>query len=101
MRLAALLALACACAQAAEPSDCQMKSAYVEFVISNRQHGLAEGQIPDLFGDKLDRGWKMRARHAIFTDANFAVADPMRMGEQVFRQCESANQPGRTVPQSH
>lgn len=66
-----------------------MKSAYVEFVISNRQHGLSESQIPDLYGSRLDREWKRRALHTIYVDAAFALSDPMREAEQVYRECEA------------
>ncbi|MBR8475807.1 hypothetical protein [Burkholderia cenocepacia] len=43
-------------------TECQMKSAYAEFVVSNRQRGLPESAIPDLYGKKLDAAWKRRAR---------------------------------------
>ncbi|WP_233343501.1 hypothetical protein [Burkholderia cepacia] len=69
-------------------TECQMKSAYAEFVVSNRQRGLPESAIPDLYGKKLDATWKRRARGQIYGDANLALSDPMRVGEQVYRECE-------------
>ncbi|MDR8102480.1 hypothetical protein KPB04_12150 [Burkholderia cenocepacia] len=79
-------------ATAAPATECQMKSAYVEFVVSNRQRGLPESAIPDLYGEKLDASWKRRARQRIYTDANLALSDPMRLGEQVYRECQAATQ---------
>ncbi|KWE25693.1 hypothetical protein [Burkholderia territorii] len=76
---------------AAKPAnECQMKSAYAEFVVSNRQRGLPESAIPDLYGKKLDAAWKRRARGQIYSDANLALSDPMRVGEQVYRECQAA-----------
>ena len=71
-------------------TECQMKSAYAEFVVSNRQRGLPESAIPDLYGKKLDAAWKRRARTQIYRDANLAMSDPMRVGEQVYRECQAA-----------
>ncbi|WP_176048179.1 hypothetical protein [Burkholderia sp. BCC1644] len=70
-------------------TECQMKSAYAEFVVSNRQRGLPESAIPDLYGKKLDATWKRRARAQIYSDANLALSDPMRVGEQVYRECQA------------
>ncbi|KWI89585.1 hypothetical protein WM11_21725 [Burkholderia ubonensis] len=78
--------------RAAQPNECQMKSAYVEFVAANRQRGLPESAIPDLYGTKLDGVWKQSARGRIYSDANLALSDPMRLGEQVYRECQAANQ---------
>ncbi|CAG9259554.1 conserved exported hypothetical protein [Burkholderia diffusa] len=77
-------------APAKPATECQMKSAYAEFVVSNRQRGLPESAIPDLYGKKLDAAWKRRARGQIYSDANLALSDPMRVGEQVYRECQAA-----------
>jgi hypothetical protein len=78
-------------APAGKPATvCQMKSAYAEFVVSNRQRGLPESAIPDLYGKKLDAAWKRRARAQIYGDANLALSDPMRVGELVYRECQAA-----------
>ncbi|VBB13381.1 hypothetical protein BSTAB16_3566 [Burkholderia stabilis] len=74
------------------PTECQLKSRYVEFVVSNRQHGLPESALPDLFGDKLDGAWKQRVRERVYTDANLALSNPMQLGEQVYRECQAAKQ---------
>jgi hypothetical protein len=90
MKIATLaLLFAASTAVAAAPHECQMKSAYVEFVISGRQQGMAEGSVPDLYGDRLDRSWKAATRHAIYSDANLVLSDPMRAAEQVYRDCEA------------
>ncbi|WP_176077473.1 hypothetical protein [Burkholderia dolosa] len=75
-----------------EPTECQLKSRYVEFVTANRQSGMPESAIPDLFGPKLDASWKERARHRIYIDANLALSDPATLGEQVYRECQAAAQ---------
>lgn len=72
-------------------TECQMKSAYAEFVVSNRQRGLPESAIPDLYGNKFDAAWKRRVRAQIYRDANLAMSDPMRVGEQVYRECQATH----------
>lgn len=76
-----------------------MKSRYVEFVTANRQSGMPESAVPDPFGPRLDAAWKMRVRHRIYADANLALSDPMRLGEQVYRECQAANQ--ASTPRYH
>ena len=93
-------------AEAPPPTECQLKSVYVEHVITWRQQGYNENAVrdltPQLIGNKLDPAWTDRVRRSVYADANLALSNAGRVSDQVYQECEaqksrsatSATQPG-------